>query len=132
MTQTESDMFQFRNVSPTACTLKGYPVINLLGTAGTKLAFHYRYGANQMLTDNPPHPVPLAAGAVAFAGVSKTSCTALASAEASRAMVASPGRSGTASVTLPLPLDFCGADDPGHVIYISPFEPTIQEVLRQP
>ena len=131
-TQMQSDILQFRNVSATACTMKGYPVINLLDTAGTKLAFNFRDGGNQMLTAKPPQRVSLAAGAVAFAGISKGTCTEPVSAQASRAVAVVPGAAGTYTITLPLALGFCGASDPGHAIYISPFEPTLQEVQQQP
>lgn len=131
-TQMQSDILQFRNVSATACTMKGYPVINLLDTAGTKLAFNYRDGGNQMLTAKPPQRVSLAAGAVAFAGISKSTCTESVSAQASRAVAVVPGADGSYAITLPLALGFCDASDPGNAIYISPFEPTLQEVLQQP
>ena len=128
----QSDILQFRNVSATACTMKGYPVINLLDTAGTKLAFNYRDGGNQMLTAKPPQRVSLAAGAVAFAGISKGTCTEPVSAQASRAVAVGPGATRSYTITLPLALGFCGTSDSGQAIYISPFEPTLQEVLQQP
>lgn len=130
-TQMQSDILQFRNVSATACTLEGYPVINLLDTAGTKLAFNYHDGGNQMLTAKPPQRVSLAAGAVAFAGISEGTCTETVSAQASRAVAVVPRAAESYAITLPLALGFCGASDPGHAIYISPFEPTLQEVLQQ-
>ena len=124
-----------RNVSSRACVVRGWPRVALLSPAGAALPFRYRHGGDQMLTATAPRPVRVKPGAVAFVGVNKYRCDL-------------GGRVATASVRLDLlgggrltvhrgshraalypVLDYCGRGDPGSIVTVSPFEPTVRDLL---
>jgi hypothetical protein len=121
----------FRNISATACVMRGYPAIALADSAGHRLAFSYRQRGDQMLTAALPGPVALPPGGFAYSAVNKNSCVGFASRSAARAGVTPPGQHGPLLLKLqhyPV-LGYCGAGDPGHTIDVAPVEPTSADVL---
>jgi len=121
----------FRNISATACGMRGYPGVALADSAGRRLSFVYRQGGDQMLTNAPPGLVRLAPGGYAYSALNKNTCVSFAQAGAAHAEVTLPGQHEPLVLTLPrYPiLSYCGRGDPGHTIDIAPVEPTRADVL---
>jgi hypothetical protein len=121
----------FRNVSATACDMRGYPGIALADGTGRRLSFVYRQGGDQMLTNAPPGLVRLPPGGYAYSALNKNSCVSFTQTGAARAWVTPPGQHEPLVLTLPhYPiLDYCDRGDPGHTIDIAPVEPTSAGVL---
>jgi Protein of unknown function (DUF4232) len=119
-----------RNVSETSCELRGYPRIELLDAAGAKLAFQYLRHGDQMLTNSRPGPVRLRAGATAYSAINKNTCELGQTQLATRIVVTTPGSSRPLTLRLPRypELGYCGPGQPGHVIDITPVEPTAAAV----
>jgi Protein of unknown function (DUF4232) len=130
-TQQHTLLLVFRNISATACVMRGYPAIALADDAGHRLDFSSGRHGDQMLTSTPPGPVALPPGGFAYSAVNKNACVGFASRSAAIADVTPPGRREPLVLKLahyPI-LDYCGASDPGHTIDIAPVEPTSADVL---
>lgn len=85
-----------RNVSPTACRLRGYPRAALLDAAGRRLPLHLSLGSGFFPdTRGAPRPVVLRPGALAHFGIGFVTNNEYAHAHACRiasaAMAAAPG-----------------------------------------
>ena len=130
-TQQNTVILEFRNVSATRCDLRGYPSIVLSDGSGAVLPFAYHDGGDQMLTSQQPTLVVLRPGAVAYAAFNKNSCVMYASRSAVSGEVTPPGSSQPLAFDLRhyRILDYCRAGDPGHVVDISPVEPTSRDVM---
>ncbi len=130
-TQQNTVILDFRNTSSVTCDLRGYPGITLSERSGAVLPFRYHDGGDQMLTSQSPTLVRLAPGAVAYAAVNKNACVMYASRSAVGGEVTPPGSSQPFAFELPhyRMLDYCRAGDPGHVVDVSPVEPTIKDVM---
>jgi hypothetical protein len=130
-TQQHTLVLMFRNISATACVMRGYPAIALADDAGHRLNFSYGRHGDQTLTSMPPGPVTLPPGGFAYSAVNKNSCVGFASRSAASADVTPPGQREPLVLKLrhyPI-LDYCGASDPGHTIDIAPIEPARSDVL---
>lgn len=130
-TQQHTLLLVFRNISATACVMRGYPSIALADDTGHRLGFSYARHGDQMLTSTPPGPVTLPPGGFAYSAVNKNSCVGSASLSAASADVTPPGQREPLVLKLghyPI-LDYCVASDPGHTIDIAPIEPTSSDVL---
>ena len=124
-------MLVFRNISATACDLRGYPGIALADSTGRRLSFGYRQGGDQMLTNALPGLVALPPGGYAYSALNKNSCVSFAKTSAAHAEVTLPGQHDPLVLTLshyPI-LSYCGRGDPGQTIDIAPVEPTRADVL---
>jgi uncharacterized protein DUF4232 len=131
-TQQSTLLVEIRNISATGCGLRGYPGIVLAGRGGARLPFRYRRGGDQMLTGRAPALVPLSPGAVAYLAINKNHCVTFTRRIASRLEVTLPGDRQPVSLRLaryPI-LDYCGRNDPGHTIDVTPVEPAAAQVLR--
>jgi len=131
MTEQNTLVLVFRNISAKACDLRGYPGITLTDSRGRRLAFVYRPGGDQMLTSNRPGLVRLAPHGYAYSALNKNTCVSFARTSAARAEVTPPGQHEPLVLTLahyPI-LGYCGRGDPGHTIDIAPVEPTSAGVL---
>ncbi len=130
-TQQNTVILDFRNASAVTCDLRGYPGIALSDRVGAVLPFGYHDGGDQMLTSRAPTLVVLAPGAVAYAGVNKNTCVMYASRSAVGGEVTPPGGSQPLAFELPhyRILGYCRAGDPGHVVDVTPVEPTMRDVL---
>jgi hypothetical protein len=130
-TEQNTVIVEFRNVSATTCDLRGYPSIVLSDSSGSVLPFGYRHGGDQMLTSRPPGLVVLRPGEVAYAAFNKNSCVMYASRSAVGGNVTPPGSSQPLALDLRhyRILDYCPAGDPGHVVDVSPVEPTSRDVM---
>lgn len=129
-TGQHSRTFVFRNRRDTACTLLGYPSIQLLNDAGDLLPFVIGHRGDQMVTGKAPHPVRLARGGAAIVAINQYRCD-LGYTRRQLAFAVRLGLPGhdTAHVTLrgrwATVIAYCGKGDPGSLLSVSPFEPTL-------
>jgi Protein of unknown function (DUF4232) len=125
-TEQSTRLFTLTNVSPSSCSLDGYPIVALVDDHGVRLPLRYHDGGDQLLTSRPPHPVTLPPLDEAYEAINKNACVDHASDLAARIRFTLPHAAGTLTMALaryPM-LDDCPAGDPGHVLDIGPFEPT--------
>jgi hypothetical protein len=130
-TEQHTLLLVFRNISATACDMRGYPGIALYDSTGRRLSFAYWRVGDQMLTSARPALVRLPPGGYAYSAVNKNSCISFTQINAARAEVTPPGQHEALALALPYYpiLSYCGASDPGHRIDIAPVEPTSLDVL---
>jgi len=114
-----------------ACTLRGYPTIQLADASGKLLPLHVTDTGDQMVTSTLPAPFRLRSGGHAWIVLNKYRCDL-----GDRQLVYTlrlqvPGGVGTATLSSPASHDwsYCGANDPGSTIHVSPFEPTLDRAL---
>ena len=120
------------NRGASACTLDGYPRIELRGAAGTPYPFSYRHAGDQEVTSRAPGAVMLRAGAAAWVLINKNVCVLNDHGRIARRLdLALPG--GATFLHLSVGprayLDYCPSPDPGHHIEVSPFEPTATRTM---
>lgn len=87
-----------------------------------------------MLTSRRPTLVELPPGAVAYVAINKNHCVSFTQRIASRLEMMVPGDHQAIVLKLaryPI-LDYCGRDDPGHTIDITPVELTATRVFALP
>lgn len=130
-TEQSTRLFALTNVSPSTCSLDGYPTVALVDERGVRLPLRYRDGGDQLLTSRPPHPVTLPPLDEAYEAINKNACVGHSSDIAARIRVTLPGAGGTLAMALaryPV-LDYCPRGDPGHLLDIGPFEPGVSRTL---
>lgn len=109
-----------------ACRLDGYPSIQLRDRRNARLPFVIRTSGDQMVTDRMPAPVSLHRGAAAWFLIDKYRCDTGDRAFATRLVLEGGGSSATVTISLP----YCGRGDPGSIVHVSPYEPTLRATLR--
>jgi hypothetical protein len=128
-TQQHTLIVEFRNTAGTACTLRGYPQIQLIDDRGARLAFTYQHRQDQMITGKPPILVTLPPGGVAYAALNQNTCDNSPLAEwrqATKIKVTPPGVGMAMSAELhsyPI-LDYCGPGQSDNQVDVTPVEPT--------
>jgi len=130
-TEQSTRLFTLTNVSPSTCSLDGYPTVALLDDHGVRLPLRYRDSGDQVLTSRPPHLVTLPALDEASQAINKNACVGHASDTAARIRFTLPHGGQTLTMALgryPM-LDYCPAGDPGHALDIGPFEPGLDAVF---
>ena len=65
--QQHTLIMEFCNTAGTACTLRGYPQIQLIDARGARLALTYQHRQDQIITGKPPILVTQPPGGVAYA-----------------------------------------------------------------
>jgi len=85
-----------------------------------------------MITNRRPRPILLGSGDVAYFAINKYRCDRGARVAAVRVSVVLPATRGPLALALGLepPMDYCGPNDPGDLVSISPFELTENGVLH--
>jgi hypothetical protein len=112
--------------------LRGYPAVTILAESERQLPFVIATSGDQMVTDDPPGIVNLPTGHAAWIRLNKYRCDLGSVAVGRRLMlgVVADGDALTLALDPMRPhgigLDYCGKDDPGSAIHVSPFEPTEQ------
>jgi hypothetical protein len=105
-----------------SCWLDGYPRIAFRDKLGRSLPFEYRHGGNVQLWVTRRSPAVVHLTPVAYLLIDKAPCLGSSDQAVSLAIIP-PGN------TKPIPLawsepflSYCGQDDPGHVVAVSPIE----------
>jgi hypothetical protein len=119
------------NAGPGSCVLDGYPRVFLLAREGNELSLA-QVNHSQFITAAAPRPLTLAPGATAYVAVAKYRCDLGDLQVASRVRLMLPGSGPSTALTISLSdstasLSSCngGSDDPGNVVAVSPFEPSL-------
>lgn len=125
-------LFELRNRSSRPCTLFGYPLVTLLDAAEAVVPFSYARHGDQMITNVPPRMFTLESGRIAYIGINKYRCDRGGKSAAVKIRVALPNANSSLTLALGLypPIDYCGPNDPGDLVSISPFEPDEVAVLH--
>jgi hypothetical protein len=118
-----------RNESESACTLDGYPDVELLNAQGPALPFVHWHDGDQMLTGAAPTTVDLAPGATAYLGINKYRCDG--GDKDTAVSIRVTLRGGTSAQTISLAasgrdIGWCGQGEPGSKVTVTPVEPTEQ------
>jgi hypothetical protein len=111
------------NRSRHPCRLKGYPAIELLDRNNQRLTFDYRHGGDIMLRDVPPRRVTIRPDMDAYFAINKYRCDLAGEVAVSRMRVRLPGLRIRLGLDLPRHSGFagyCGPNDPGSIVDISP------------
>ena len=105
-----------------SCTLRGYPTVVLLDSAGRTLDFRYSHAGDVVVTGRPPKTVRVGGGSPAFFVFDKYRCDIHATSVARSLRVRVPGIRGRLRLRLPhYPIiDFCPAAGPSRTIAVSP------------
>jgi hypothetical protein len=116
------------------CRLYGYPTIELRDRAG-RIPFLIRNGGDQVVTSRRPTRVFVAVGRAAFVVLNKYRCD-LGEVRTARVLRLGLRRvSDRSSTSLPLrhrrEISYCGKGDPGSIVSVSPFAPTLERALRR-
>jgi hypothetical protein len=115
------------------CTVNGYPTVALVDAGGKRLPFRVSHSGDQMVTPRPPVAVRVLPRRSAFFVLNKYRCDLGALEEARKLRVALPGVHTTARLTLTIAsylfIAYCGRDDPGSVVTVSPIEPNLGAAL---
>jgi hypothetical protein len=128
-------MYALTNRGPAACTLKGYPRVVLTEATGAVLPFRYAKGGGAYVTSARPVTVVLAHGASAYVLVAKYRCDLGIENNATTIRLTLPTTHGAAfvgreavGISGSMGLSYCrgGQHDPGHLVAVSPVEPTQQ------
>jgi hypothetical protein len=115
------------------CWLSGYPQIRLIDARGQPLPMAYFDGGGYV-TDAPPPVVLLRPGREGAFVFAKYRCDLGGEQPATHVTVALPGSSTFSPVAVPdgeQVSEYCGPNDPGDGVDISPFEPDIYSALFQ-
>lgn len=121
------------NGGPAACWISGYPRIRLVDAAGVELPLTYRHGGGYVTTAAPT-PIFLGPGAEATVVVAKYRCDLGDVRVAATIEVAAPGSAEFTSIPVaasPPTIDYCGPNDPGDDVDISPIESDLQTAIGQ-
>jgi len=123
--------------SVSSCVLRGYPSVRLSDRAGA-IPFLIRHGGDQMITSRPPTRVLVRRGRTVsvFVVLNHYRCDrgGLRAATAVNIGLPAHPHSGTASLRITDPYrmpNYCGPGDPGSILTVSPFEPTLRAALRR-
>jgi hypothetical protein len=115
-----------------ACVLYGYPTVELRDRAG-RIPFRIRHGGDQVVTSDRPARVVVRVGRAAFVVLSKYRCDRgrLRSARTLH-LGLRRGKAKRRSVAIARgKIDYCGRNDAGSTVSVSPFEPTPRAALRR-
>lgn len=121
------------NQSAAACSLGDYARVTLYDAGGAALPFEYQRSGDQVVAGGPATAVEVPAGGAAYLTVNKYRCDLGAVGRAVRVEVAVPGDRLPLRLDVPpdsVPLDYCGPGDPGSIVHVSPFGPTLRSTLR--
>jgi hypothetical protein len=126
--------FVLTNRSAKPCVVKGYPSIALIDAHRKRLPFRVRHSGDQMVTSRPPVAVRVVPRRSAVFVLNKYRCDLGDLNVAKKLRVALPGGQTSARLTLAIPMypviGYCGGNDPGSVVTVSPIEPSLEAALR--
>jgi Domain of unknown function (DUF4232) len=122
------------NTGPAACWLMGYPRLRISDPAGRPLPLVYNDGGGYV-TPNPPAAVSIAPGGHASVVFANYRCDLGDKDTGTSIEISFPDAAGsiTAEALGDRPtLEYCGPNDPGDVVDVSPVEPDIVSALLIP
>ena len=116
------------------CVLDGYPTVSLSDQRGA-IPFSVHHGGDQMVTPRPPSRVLVRVGGGAFVVLNQYRCDRGGHRAAKRLRLGLPRTTAadTASISITdhyRQPNYCGKGDPGSILTVSPFEPTLRDALR--
>ncbi len=122
------------NRMATSCFLKGYLNVVAYDRRGM-IPFTVRHGGDQMITPRRPTRVVVRRNRAAFVLLNHYRCDRGNLREATSLRIRLKGITDTESTSLKIAgpyrtLSYCGRGDPGSILTVSPFEPTIRAALR--
>jgi hypothetical protein len=120
-------LLELVNRGGAACTLEGYPQLQLRSSSGALYGFSYRDHGDAEVTASRPRLVTLRPGAAAWVLLNKSPCLGNVDGRLAREVwLSAPGAKGFLRLRLQnvVFFDYCPAGDPGHTIDVSPLEPT--------
>jgi Protein of unknown function (DUF4232) len=118
-------ILQLRN-SGSACTFDGYPQLSFVDASGS-IPFVVRHVGDMMITARPPRSFVVRRRGVAYPAVNKYRC------DVGPVRTPTALQLGSLAVSLartPRELAWCGHGDPGSVVDVTPFEPTMAATRR--
>jgi len=123
--------FTLRNHG-TACSLFGYPRVAFFDRTG-KLPFGIWHGGDQVVTPRRPARLVIRPGRAAYVALNKYRCD-LGNVRAARTLRLGFPRTVRQSFAITVRprgwIQYCGRDDPGSGITVSPFEPSLRAAMR--
>jgi Protein of unknown function (DUF4232) len=116
------------------CFLRGYPNVTAYDRQGM-IPFLVRHGGDQMITSRPPTRVVVRRNRAAFVLLNHYRCDLGDQRTPTSVRITLAGRTSTESASLKLTvansrLRYCGKGDPGSILTVSPFEPTLRAAFR--
>lgn len=138
MTGEHSEVYYLVNQGTSACSVRGYPTVELYDAAGRKLPFRYAHGGGPYITKKKPKTVSLRPDTAGYVVIAKYRCDRGITSDAASVTLSLPLIGGGAasrhlrlSVTGPRGLSYClgGPHDPGQLVTISPLVRFLQETL---
>jgi hypothetical protein len=112
------------------CSLDGYPTIGLSDRAGP-VPFVISHGGDQMVTAKRPARVVVRPGRSAFVVLNHYRCDLGTVRTAGTLRLGLPGarRSPSTLIANRVRIGYCGKGDPGSVLSVSPFEPSLRAAI---
>jgi Protein of unknown function (DUF4232) len=121
----------FINRGAKVCVLDGYPSVAFLDAHERRLPFRISHKGDQMVTSRLPVAVRVAPGRSAVFLVNKYRCDRRNLRVAKKLRIGLPGPSARFTVVIPTypVIAYCGPNDPGSVVTVSPIVPTLRVAL---
>jgi hypothetical protein len=116
------------------CFVRGYPNVKVYDRQGV-IPFLVRHGGDQMLASRSPRRVVVQQNRAAFVLLNHYRCDLRDLRTATSVRIRLAGMTSTEFASLKLAvansrLRYCGKGDPGSILTVSPFEPTIKAAMR--
>ena len=116
------------NTSTNGCYLFGYPQVAFIDGARQTIPFQVQSTGDQVVTSAAPARVDLAPHGLAYITVNKYRCDAGDVAQATTVRVTPPGETESLEVAIS-GIAYCGPEDPGSIVQVSPVAETQQGTL---
>jgi hypothetical protein len=120
------------NVGTRPCVIFGYPQLSLLNRSGRAVPFVYHQSGGMFVTHARPAPVHVSPGASAFAAFEKFRCDLGDKDVVDSMRIAPPDNTQPTTLRVTASLGYCGPNDPGDIVHLTPVEPTERALLGGP
>jgi hypothetical protein len=123
------------NRSAKPCVVDGYPAITFVDAHGKRLPFRVSHSGDQMITSRAPVAVRALSRRVVYFVLNKYRCDLGNLQVAKKLHVALPRRRTSAHLAVAIPthpvIAYCGRNDAGSVVAVSPFVATLAAALAR-